>query len=102
MPYHLTGQRFYVTTKSALFMTQNSIAHKRAKNIDLDYHFVRELVASDKLYTKFIPTKLQVADIFTKSLPRPQFEHFRSMLRLSPPPVRLRGIIDKQSYCNFK
>ncbi|KAI3680197.1 hypothetical protein L2E82_50582 [Cichorium intybus] len=79
--------------KSALFMTQNPVSHKRAKHIDLDYHFIRELVASGKLYTKFIPTKLQVADIFTKSLPRTQFEHFRAMLRLGPPPIRLRGDI---------
>ncbi|GJY78188.1 retrovirus-related pol polyprotein from transposon RE1 [Tanacetum coccineum] len=77
--------------KSALFMSQNPVSHKRAKHIDLDYHFVRELVASGKLYTKFIPTKLQVADIFTKSLSRPQFEYFRSLLRLGPPPIRLRG-----------
>ncbi|GJX03534.1 uncharacterized mitochondrial protein-like protein, partial [Tanacetum coccineum] len=80
--------------KSALFMSQNPVSHKRAKHIDLDYHFVRELVASGKLYTKFIPTKLQVADIFTKSLPHPQFEYFRSLLRLGPPPIRLRGDID--------
>ncbi|GJW42453.1 uncharacterized mitochondrial protein-like protein [Tanacetum coccineum] len=80
--------------KSALFMTQNPVSHKRAKHIDLDYHFVRELVASGKVYTKFISNKLQVADIFTKSLPRAQFEHFRAMLRLGPPPIRLRGIID--------
>ncbi|GJW57947.1 uncharacterized mitochondrial protein-like protein [Tanacetum coccineum] len=79
--------------KSALFMSQNPVSHKRAKHIDLDYHFVRELVASGKLYTKFIPTKLQVADIFTKSLPRPQIEYFRSLLRLGPPPIRLRGDI---------
>ncbi|GJS43942.1 embryo sac development arrest 30-like protein isoform X1, partial [Tanacetum coccineum] len=57
--------------KSALFMSQNPVSHKRAKHIDLDYHFVKELVASGKLYTKFIPAKLQVSDIFTKSLPRP-------------------------------
>ncbi|GJU90139.1 retrovirus-related pol polyprotein from transposon TNT 1-94 [Tanacetum coccineum] len=79
--------------KSALFMSQNPVSHKRAKHIDLDYHFVRELVASGKLYTKFIPTKLQVADIFTKSLPRPQFEYFWSLLRLGPPPIHLRGDI---------
>lgn len=73
--------------QSALFLTQNPIAHKRAKLIDLDDHFVRELVASGKLITMFVPTKLQVADIFTKSLPRQQFEQFRRMLRLGPPPV---------------
>lgn len=77
--------------KSALFMTQNPVAHKRAKHIDLDYHFIRELVNSGKLYTKFVPTNLQVADIFTKSLPRAQFEVFRNMLRLGPPPFRLKG-----------
>ena len=73
--------------QSALFLTQNPVAHKRAKHIDLDYHFVRELVASGKLVTMFVPTKLQVADIFTKSLPRPQFEQFRRMLRLGSPPL---------------
>ena len=81
--------------KSALFMTQNPVSHKRAKHIDLDYHFIRELVSSGKLYTKFVPTNLQVADIFTKSLPRPQFEMFRSMLRIGPPPFRLKGGIRK-------
>ena len=73
--------------QSALFLTQNPVAHKHAKHIDLDYHFVRELVASGKLITMFFPTKIQVADIFTKSLPRPQFKQFHCMLRLGPPPV---------------
>jgi hypothetical protein len=77
--------------KSALFLPKNPVAHKRAKHIDLDYHFIRELVSAGKLHTKFVPTKLQVADIFTKSLPRHQFEFFREMLRLGPPPSRLRG-----------
>lgn len=72
--------------QSALFLTQNPVAHKRAKHIDLDYHFVRELVTFGKLITMFIPIKLQVADIFTKSLPREQFEQFRRMQRLGSPP----------------
>ncbi|GKF52363.1 uncharacterized mitochondrial protein-like protein, partial [Tanacetum coccineum] len=79
--------------KSALFMTQNPVSHKRAKHIDLDYHFIRELVSSGKLYTKFVPTNLQVADIFTKSLPRTQFKMLRSLLRTGPPPFRLKGIL---------
>ncbi|XP_022040579.1 uncharacterized mitochondrial protein AtMg00810-like [Helianthus annuus] len=77
--------------KSALFMTQNPVSHKRAEHIDLDYHFIRELVHSGKLYTKFVPTNLHVADIFIKSLPRAQFEAFRTMLLLGPPPFRLTG-----------
>ncbi|GJU66920.1 uncharacterized mitochondrial protein-like protein [Tanacetum coccineum] len=67
--------------RSAIFLTQNHISHKQVKHIELDYHFIRELVTNGKLHTRFIPTKLQVADIFTKSLPHPQFEFFQRMLR---------------------
>ncbi|XP_021984773.1 uncharacterized mitochondrial protein AtMg00810-like [Helianthus annuus] len=83
--------------QSALFLTQNPVSHKRVKHLELDYHFIRELVSSGRLYTKFIPSKLQVTDIFTKSLPRPQFEALRKMLRLGPPPSRLRGILTYHS-----
>ncbi|XP_035845798.1 uncharacterized mitochondrial protein AtMg00810-like [Helianthus annuus] len=77
--------------KSAIFLSQNPVSHKRAKHIDIDYHFVRELVSSGQLHTKFVPSNLQVADIFTKSLPKPLFEKFRGLLRVGPPPVRLTG-----------
>ncbi|KAK9060122.1 hypothetical protein SSX86_020826 [Deinandra increscens subsp. villosa] len=46
--------------QSALFLTQNPVSHKRSKHIDLDYHFIRELVSSGKLLTMFVPTKLQI------------------------------------------
>lgn len=61
---------------SVVFMSQNPIFHKRAKHIYIDYHFIRELVLVGKLHTKFVPTKLQVADIFTKPLRQPTFELF--------------------------
>lgn len=54
--------------KSAIFISQNLVAHKRAKHIDIDYHFVRELVSMGKLSTQFVSSALQIADIFTKSL----------------------------------
>lgn len=60
----------------ALFLSQNHISHKRAKHIDIDFHFVRELVSFGKLHTKCIPTHQQLADIFTKSLYRPFLNNF--------------------------
>ncbi|XP_071704681.1 uncharacterized mitochondrial protein AtMg00810-like [Rutidosis leptorrhynchoides] len=80
--------------KSALFFSQNPISHKRSKHIDIDYHFVCELIAAGRLHTTFVPTTLQVAIIFTKSLPRPQFESFRTKLRVSPPALCLRGVLE--------
>lgn len=85
--------------KSALFLTQNHVAHNRAKHIDIDYHFVRELVSSKKLVTQFISSHLQLVDVFTKSLTRPLFEFFRSMLRVrTNPTLCLRG--DNRSKSN--
>ena len=43
---------------SAIFLSENPVAHKRAKHIDIDHHFVRELVFSEKLNMKFVTTKL--------------------------------------------
>ncbi|XP_022003364.1 uncharacterized mitochondrial protein AtMg00810-like [Helianthus annuus] len=84
-------QTILCDNQSAHFLTQNPVSHKRAKHIDLDYHFLRELVAAGKLITKFVPTKLQVADIFTKSLPSSQFCASRDMLCIGPPPFSLPG-----------
>ena len=78
--------------KSAIFLSQNPVAHKRAKHIDIDYHFVCELVLSKKLITQFVPSHLQLADIFTKSLSRPLFQLFHSKLCIGPnPTLCLRG-----------
>lgn len=69
---------------SVVFLSHNPVSHKRAKHIDIDCHFIRDLVSAGKLVTKFVPSHLQLADIFTKSLPRPAFE-------LLHPTQRLRG-----------
>lgn len=82
----------FCDNNSAIFLSQNPIAHKRAKHIDIDYHFVRELVTTGKLQTRFVPSSLQIADIFTKSLSRPQFILLRSKLRVGAHPTsRLKG-----------
>ncbi|KAL6568697.1 hypothetical protein OROHE_004381 [Orobanche hederae] len=79
---------------SAIFLAENPVAHKRAKHIDIDYYFVRELVASAKLRVTHIPTSLQLADIFTKGLPKTLFEFFRSKLCISVnPTLSLRGCV---------
>lgn len=77
--------------KSAIFFTNNPVSHKRAKHVELDYHFLRELVVAGKLLTQYVPSHLQVADIFTKSVPRPLFQFFCSKLHVySNPMLSLR------------
>ncbi|CAM8882756.1 unnamed protein product [Rhodiola kirilowii] len=78
--------------KSAIFLSSNPVSHKRAKHVELDYHFLRELVIAGRIRTQHVPSHLQVADIFTKSIPRHSFEFFRSKLHVCfNPTLSLRG-----------
>jgi hypothetical protein len=67
---------------SATYLSVNPVFHSRTKHIEVDYHFVRERVSQKQLRIRFISSKDQLADIFTKPLPLPQFEACRRNLFL--------------------
>ena len=58
----------------ALYLSTNPVFHARTKHIELDYHFVREQVASGFLQLQFVSSNDQLADLFTKSLPSSRFQ----------------------------
>jgi hypothetical protein len=58
------------------------VFHAHTKHIEIDFHFVRERVAEKKLDVKFISSKDQVADGFTKALPVKHLYEFRRNLNL--------------------
>nr|GEU78470.1 retrovirus-related Pol polyprotein from transposon TNT 1-94 [Tanacetum cinerariifolium] len=59
--------------KSAIALCYNNVQHYRAKHIDVPYHFIKEQVENGIVELYFVRTEYQLADIFTKPLPRERF-----------------------------
>ena len=74
-PRHKTEIRqVQCDNQGAITLTRNPQYHARTKHIDIQYHFVRQHIESGLIQLTYCPTHEMVADIFTKPLPRPQFE----------------------------
>ncbi|GJS41284.1 hypothetical protein Tco_0566327 [Tanacetum coccineum] len=63
----------YCDNKSVIALCCNNVQHSRAKHIDIRYHFIKEQVENGIVELYFVRTKYQLADIFTKPLPRERF-----------------------------
>ena len=53
---------------SAINISKNLVQHSRTKHIDINHHFIRDLVYSSVLILEFVETDKQLTDIFTKAL----------------------------------
>ena len=67
--------RIYTNTTGAVALTNNPIFHNRSKNIDIHWHFVRDLIRARTIHTSHIPGMQNGADFLTKVLNC--FEHQR-------------------------
>ncbi|GJR40632.1 ribonuclease H-like domain-containing protein [Tanacetum coccineum] len=69
----------------------NPVQHQRTKHIEIDIHFVRDLIAARQIRVLHVPSRYQFADIFTKGLPSALFEEFCSRLSVRSPPASTAG-----------
>lgn len=70
----------YCDNQSALSIAKNPILHGRTKHIDIRFHFIRDLMKDKIIQVKYCSPETQLADVFTKGLPRAKFDSFRERL----------------------
>jgi hypothetical protein len=81
----------YCDNVSVVYLSGNPIQHQRTKHIEMDIHFVREKVAKGQVRVLHVPSRYQIADIFTKGLPLQLFKDFRDSLNILQPLISTTG-----------
>lgn len=58
--------------------------HTKTNHIAIKYHYLRELVQDKEVRIEYVNTKEQIANIFTKALPKDAHEYLRGKLGVIP------------------
>lgn len=66
----------------SIAIAENKRNHNRVKHIDVKYHYIRHAVEEGKVTIDYVPSADNLADLFTKPLPRPQHYKLCAALRL--------------------
>ncbi|GJW78456.1 retrovirus-related pol polyprotein from transposon TNT 1-94 [Tanacetum coccineum] len=65
----------YCDSKSAIAISCNPVQISKTKHINIRYHFIKEHVKKGTVELYFVGTEYQLADLFTKALPKERFEY---------------------------
>ena len=73
----------YADNQGALDLVKNPVNHQRTKHIDVKHHFVREKLMAGVVDYQFVHSEDNIADCFTKPLPKPKLLSFLPNLLIS-------------------
>lgn len=74
--------------KSAIAMAKNPVFHSRTRHINIKHHFIRSVIEDGDVQLVFCNSQEQLADIFTKALPRGRFQPLREAWELKSNTLR--------------
>ena len=78
------AKQMFCDNKSTIAISKNPVHQGRTKHIEIQHHFIREVVATEQVQLEHCNTEEQMADIFTKALPDEKFQKFRDMMGVQP------------------
>ena len=72
--------KLYYDNKSTINIAHNPVQHDRTKHVEVDKHFIKEKLDSGIIYTPFVSTGNQLANVLTKVLSGSTFQSIVSKL----------------------
>lgn len=70
---NLVPYTMYEDSIPCIRIAEEAREHQRTKHIDVKYMYVRSLIKDKQMLLKYIPSENQLADLFTKPLPKGRF-----------------------------
>ena len=83
--------RLYRDNKSTISIAHNQVQHDQTKHKEIDRHLIKEKLDSGLIYTPYISTDHQLADILIKGLSSTKFQANLSKLGMKKSIHQLEG-----------
>jgi hypothetical protein len=84
----------YADNQGSMALASNPVHHDRSKHIDIQHHYIREVVAEKKVVLQYCATQAMAADVLTKSLPRDRHCQFVQILGMHASTESLSGSVE--------
>jgi hypothetical protein len=72
-------------SQSTIFLAKNTSYHSKTKHIDVQYHFTRDMVESNKVLLEKVDMLENITDSLTKSVSAVKFSWCREAMGIATP-----------------
>ena len=68
--------------QGSIALAKNPVFHDHSKHINIQHHFIHDLIKEGRIHLNYVPTNDVVADLLTKALPHPAHGLFSKAIGL--------------------